>query len=154
MSEDVFILRANAPLAPEQPHYAIPGLKTELLDPIGRLSPTEASIASRTLEWIIPNTPHNKAWIARCYSHFKVLKLEEAQQMPVEKPPVKDEEEKPNDPEAPKEGAEDFFAVPGNPVEIKTLKSKIMGKLTELGIPVPKNSTLSTLQELLRASLK
>lgn len=47
----------------------------------------------------------------------------------------------------------DYFATPATPEETKQLKSGISGKLTELGVEVPKNSTLSTLQDLLKQQL-
>ena len=190
MSEEVFILRSNRELVPGQAYYAIPGLKSELLEPLGKLNPTEASIVTRTLEWVIPNTPHNRAWVARHYSHFKVLKLEEKQEMPppaevvvrrmpgrplmkkattVEEAPAEPSPEDPEDrgpeieggpegapetlEEAP-DGMEDFFITPKDPNEIKTLKASILVKLNELGVAAPKNSTLKTLQELLKADLK
>jgi len=50
-------------------------------------------------------------------------------------------------------GGLDYFAVPTDPIEVKQLKAHIKAKLSELEVQAPENSTLKTLQELLKARL-
>lgn len=179
MPDKYFVLQADRPLEPEQPWYHIPGLKTEMMTDLGMLPPTAASIAARHLEWLIPNTQYNQGWVSMKYSHFKVLKQgqerTEVDEVPLleglpEPLTVEDIKEAPEGPgdipektppqtdetteaDKKKEPGPDYFAKPSNPNEVKALKATIVEKLSESGITSPKNSTLKTLQELLRAKI-
>jgi len=131
VENNYFVLQSNIKQKKDQHPYGIPGLCDVLGKEMPILQPTNASIKKGQLEWIIPNTQINQSHIADHYSHFNFL--EAGKELKASLPGI---------PKPPKEKKK-------SPKEIAELKTSIEEKLTGLGVEIPKNSTLKTLESLL-----
>ncbi len=160
---DYFVLQSNVKLLPNQRPYNV--LHTK--DAVGReLEPviaTSASIKNGTLEWIIPDNPFNQSWISQHYAHFNILLPGEETTgitVPVMAGMNRLNKSKEKWAKEAKKGKIEYSDRDQSPIEIlidppekelnsheiKKLKTKLIGQLTELGAKFPKNSTLKNLQ--------
>jgi hypothetical protein len=70
---EYFVLQDPKPREPNSYYYHIPGLKNSMGGKMDQMPPTQVSIQSGTLEWIIPNNQFNQSWVSQHYSHLSIL---------------------------------------------------------------------------------
>jgi hypothetical protein len=85
---EYFVLQSIIKLVKDQKPYGIQGLRDIYNNVQETLAPTEASIKSGLLEWLIPNNQFNQAWISQHYSHFKILQAGKENKFIMEGMPV------------------------------------------------------------------
>ena len=154
---EYFVLQMTQKLDPKSQTFSIKGFRDQHLGQLPAIEPTLVSMGIRQLEWMIPNTAFNQAWVNKHFQSGDVYRIIEkptlvdmtSKKMPglppamdvVEsKPPARPKKEKPNT----------KAALEKRKATIK-LKADLTEKLTAQDIDVPQGAKIEELQELVKA---